>query len=372
VVEFQVLNNVLSEETFCAMKIFNTDFKISDILALAPRSAGAVLSPARMANMMAVFSSERRCADRVDGLPFAVMIEPAAVCDMKCPICAIAVSPPRETAFMELDVYKNIVDELSGAAMFLSLWNWGEPLLNPRIEEMAGHATRRNMLSAIHTNGRTLKGRKAEGMIEGGLCYLVVSFDGAARESYGVIRGEENFGLVRGNVEAFTALKKKTRSRLPIVEIKMIVTRDNENEMSEFIKLGRSMGADRVTFRRLVWSHNEKVMDMAPIHEEYRQKYTMGSSVRKGKVPCNRLWRSSVILANGDVTPCCSDTRFEYIMGNVNDPGGFRKIWNNEKYRAFRRGIMENPHSIPICRTCPADSFRGDTFIKPSQRGLKF
>jgi hypothetical protein len=52
-------------------------------------------------------------------------------------------------------------------------------------------------------------------------------------------------------------------------------------------------------------------------------------------------------------------------MGNVKEPGGFSAIWNNAKYRNFRRKLLEDPQSLSICSTCPSASFRGDTYLYP-------
>lgn len=345
------------------MRIFNTEFDLTDTLALSRRGARAFMSPRRLANAARVLASERRRSDVVSGLPFAVMAEPSAVCDMKCPMCALAVSWPRTPAFLSCALYETIIGELGPTALFLNLWTWGEPLLNPEIGAMVGLATKKNIPTSMHTNGRNLRGRVSEQLIRGGLCYMVVSFDGATEETYGAIRGRENFALVRDNVRQFIELRKSMRSKLPLVEFKMIVTRENQDEIPAFTELGKQLGADRIAFRRLVLTHTPNAVDMAPDRAEYRQM-EVSAAPAKNALHCNRPWRSTVILASGDVVPCCDDSSFEHVMGNINEPGGFAEIWNNDRYRTFRRRLIQDPASIRICSVCPENSFRGDIFIK--------
>jgi len=349
------------------MKIFNADFNFADINALFPRAAESILSVRRLSNAAKIILSEQKRSEVVTGMPFAVMVEPSAICDMKCPICALPSSAPRKLSFLKFDVYKKFIEELGSTLIFLNLWNWGEPLLHPDIGDMVELATEKKIMTAIHTNGIGLRGEKALELIQGGLCYLVISFDGAFEQSYSIIRGKDNFNFVRQNVASFMKLKNSPRPRLPLVELKMIVTKDNENEMREFLDMGKNLGVERTTFRRLVWAHNPQIEKMAPTQIEFRQKHGLNADNKKRKLPCNRPWRSAVILANGDVVPCCSDTNFEYVMGNINEPGGFRQIWNNDRFRSFRSKLIKDPDLISICKLCPADNFRGDTFIRPGE-----
>ena len=349
------------------MRIFNTEFNIDDVLTLEPSGARSILSLRRLTNAARVIASERKHSCTVAGLPFAINVEPSAVCDMKCPICALTVSPPRTPPFLNWDIYKSIIGEFGSMAIFLNLWTWGEPLLNPRIGEMISLAKKNRILTAIHTNGKNLSGPIAEHLIRDCLCYIVVSFDGATKESYGAIRGAENFVIVRENVAEFMRLRKTLRSELPLVELKMIVTRYNQNEIHHFAELGKLLGVDRITYRRLVLAHTPKTAEMVPEYKEYRPIDASAHGYARS-LYCNRPWRSSVILASGDVVPCCDDSRFEHIMGNISDPGGFAAIWNNEKYRAFRHKLINDPTSIQICSKCPENSFREDIFIKPENQ----
>jgi radical SAM protein with 4Fe4S-binding SPASM domain len=75
--------------------------------------------------------------------------------------------------------------------------------------------------------------------------------------------------------------------------------------------------------------------------------------VIKNRFPdrCARLWFNPVITWDGKVIPCCFDKDAEYIMGDM-IVESFREIWNGQKFRDFRKGVMKNRQGIEICRNC--------------------
>jgi radical SAM protein with 4Fe4S-binding SPASM domain len=66
---------------------------------------------------------------------------------------------------------------------------------------------------------------------------------------------------------------------------------------------------------------------------------------------CLWPWLETYITAVGDVTPCCrNNDNMHYICGNV-FRDSFNSIWNNAKYRQFRRFLREN-RLLGLCRDC--------------------
>jgi radical SAM protein with 4Fe4S-binding SPASM domain len=68
---------------------------------------------------------------------------------------------------------------------------------------------------------------------------------------------------------------------------------------------------------------------------------------------CTAAWRSITVLADGSIVPCCRDPRGHYTMGNVAD--GVLAVWNNARFRAFRKAMIERRDKMPICRVCPGE-----------------
>jgi radical SAM protein with 4Fe4S-binding SPASM domain len=91
-----------------------------------------------------------------------------------------------------------------------------------------------------------------------------------------------------------------------------------------------------------------------PLEKSMSRYETNGSLfVIKNRFPdrCARLWFNPVITWDGKVIPCCFDKDAEYIMGDM-IVESFREIWNGQKFRDFRKGVMKNRQGIEICRNC--------------------
>jgi len=68
---------------------------------------------------------------------------------------------------------------------------------------------------------------------------------------------------------------------------------------------------------------------------------------------CKRLWLNTTINWEGSVTPCCFDKDSEYSFNNINDEETtFKNTWKNKGYMKFRKNVMTNRKSIPMCLNC--------------------
>jgi MoaA/NifB/PqqE/SkfB family radical SAM enzyme len=255
------------------MNIMNAQFNLHEFYVLSFRVIKTMISPKRVNNIFAAFKSLKTRKDHVPGMPSVMMVEPSAICNMQCPVCALYVQPIRKPSFLDFELYKKILNELESSVIILTLWNWGEPLLNPEIGSMVALATKKKILTSITTNGMELKGKIAEELISGGLCHLVVSLDSASPEVYNKLRGYGFFNEIISNVSDFITIRNRKRSKLPLVELKMLVTRDNENEIEEFKNLKFITGVDRIRFRRLVWAHNPELIEKAPTISSFRMPH---------------------------------------------------------------------------------------------------
>ena len=68
---------------------------------------------------------------------------------------------------------------------------------------------------------------------------------------------------------------------------------------------------------------------------------------------CTAPWRGLTVLCDGSILPCCRDVRGRYTMGNVAD--GVLKVWNNQRFRAFRKNLARRRDKMPICNVCPGE-----------------
>jgi len=69
-----------------------------------------------------------------------------------------------------------------------------------------------------------------------------------------------------------------------------------------------------------------------------------------GTSACRQPWTSPMVLANGDVVPCCETGRAGPVVGNLTQ-SSLPEILNGEAHRAVRAAILDGRPTLP-CRTC--------------------
>ena len=139
--------------------------------------------------------------------------------------------------------------------------------------------------------------------------------------------------------------------------MQFIVMRHNEHEVDKVRHMAKDIGVDALKLKTVCLEMEVKGQKMKnakylPENEKYR-RYDKNLNKKDIKSGCTRLWLTSVINWDGSVSPCCYDPNRVFDFGNTFTDGGFRKVWNNEKYKSFRKMIIEKKASVPMCRECP-------------------
>jgi radical SAM protein with 4Fe4S-binding SPASM domain len=164
--------------------------------------------------------------------------------------------------------------------------------------------------------------------------------------------------------------KKKRGSGNLFIQIQFVVMKHNEHEILKIKKMATEIGVDKLLFKSVGVQTAEEAREFLPDNPEYRRYELEGdsliwkSSQNLATNECASLWESTVINWDGSVTPCCYDFNGEYTLGNVFSDGGFRRVWNNGRYRDFRARILSKRRSIPLCAICPGSPGDGEYFLE--------
>jgi len=265
----------------------------------------------------------------------------------------------RKEGNMNLEKYKHLIDEIADHVIFLFLWNYGEPLMNKDLPEMIRYAKSKDMVVITSSNIQLLNPQSAKDIIASGLDYLTISFDGASEDTYTKYRdvkagNQGTFERAIKNIQMLVQEKNKQKSKTPLLNLQFIVMKDNEKEIAKIKELANTMGVDRLVLKKPVIATKENLDKFLPkdkkfIINPYEESYTKDTF-------CIRPWVQSVVNWDGSVGPCCYDHKFKFIFGNAFEEG-FKQIWNNEKYVAFRKQIANNLNNIDICRHCTGKNF---------------
>jgi MoaA/NifB/PqqE/SkfB family radical SAM enzyme len=132
-------------------------------------------------------------------LPKAAVIDPINICNLDCPLCA-SKNQNYEKGKMTFDTFKMVLDKIPSLRLVI-LFNWGEPLLHHEIFNIIKESVSRNIYTITHTNfSLKQKAEFFEKLVLSGLHQLVISADGASKETYEKYRVKGNFNWVIDNI----------------------------------------------------------------------------------------------------------------------------------------------------------------------------
>jgi radical SAM protein with 4Fe4S-binding SPASM domain len=267
---------------------------------------------------------------------------------------------------MSYNDFKKIIEEVGDYLIFVALWNYGEPLLNPDIAKMIGYCSSKGLITILSTNGNLLTPGKSLELFTAGLKYLIIGIDGVSEDTYQRYRSAGKLSEIEYNVREAHNLKKANEFKFPIIDLQFIVMKDNERQAESFFPLARAWGAERASLKRFIMFKDTGFRDeFVPQNENYvLDCYKKGNSIYKNF--CPTPWQALVIDSNGWVVPCCSDYFSKKNMGDAFRQD-LKKIWNNNIYMAFRREIKNNINSIDICSNCCNNSGQSGSFISVRQ-----
>ncbi|MEZ4830223.1 MAG: SPASM domain-containing protein [Bacteroidia bacterium] len=290
------------------------------------------------------------------GNPVKIGIEPTTSCNLRCPECPSGLrSFTRPTGMMNLELHKDIIDQLHRDLVFLLLYFQGEPYLNPRFPDMVAYAREKGIYTATSTNGHYLTPEKARITIESGLSEVLISIDGTTQETYQSYRVGGNLEKVKEGVRNLVSARKQAGTLYPFIVIQFLVVRPNEHQIADIQQLGKELGVDQVVFKTAQIYDYENGSELIPTIEKY-SRYRQGNDGKfhlKNRLDnqCWKLWHGAEITWDGKVLPCCFDKDGEYIMGDLREQP-FTEIWQNEAYYQFRSQLLRSRREIEMCRNC--------------------
>jgi len=300
------------------------------------------------------------------GYPFVLMVEPTNFCNLRCPLCPSGNGTmTRARGNMKFENFRQVVDQIGEYLFLILFWNQGEPFINKHLLEMVSYAHRAKIATLISTNGHFIrKPEDARRIIDSGLGELIVSLDGATRESYNLYRVGGDFDTVLEAIQILVAEKQAMKRETPTLHLQFIVFKHNEHEMSRIREMAKALGADKFSYKTAQVYTLEEAQQYLPTNNLYsryeprRDDLRMKAHFENG---CRHIWYSAVINWEGSVTPCCFDKDALFRLGNAFDGKAFQEIWHGQRYGHFRRAVLQDRASIDMCRNC-SEGLRGGLF----------
>lgn len=328
--------------------------------------------------------------DPLEGQSLLVILDTTTICNLRCRQCFHSLYHVRGLPYrqheMPPELFEKILDQLEGHIRSLILSCSAEPFTNRDFHRYLAIARRRvpTIEKWIATNGLLLDEALARDLIETRLDWMVVSIDGARRETYNAIRSGGDFDRLMSRLDMINRLKAKMGSERPFLRFNVTLSRTNLAELPLFVDLAREKQVMEVTFQHLVpfrglnlehetlfYESRRKVQDvfkrtraraqelgirLGDLHDIPNPLQCFGDLLadmarRLLRSPegfsCAQPWYTVAFNSRGVVFPCVNWLDGP-PMGDIAQQN-FREIWEGEHYRRVQ---AELSGALPLRRRC--------------------
>jgi len=275
----------------------------------------------------------------VSKFPTHIDIELSSSCNLNCPMCYTTTDEFKQNVdrtLLDFNLYKKIIDECSKHRSHYSIrLSWrGEAFLNPQIYEMIKYAKQKGIKEvSTLTHGGFLDPEKFEELVDLGLDWLTISFDGVD-ETYEQVRAPLKYKESLEKIKKYSEIKKRKKSVKPVLKIQGIwpaIAKNPEKFFSTFEPL-----VDQVASLPLV-DYLRKDTEI-----EYIENFT-----------CPVLYQRMTVDALGQVKLCYNDEMGNINVGDLNFQT-VEEVWRGELLQNARdihlkhKGVEE----LEPCKHC--------------------
>jgi MoaA/NifB/PqqE/SkfB family radical SAM enzyme len=314
---------------------------------------------------------------RPGSYPIALQLEPTVRCQLNCPLCPRErVNRGRGEGLMPFGDYANLLAEVGPRLLAIAFWQWGEPLLHPRLPEMVALAKRHGLLTLLATNGQTDPDEARLGdLFAAGLDMLIVALDGITEEVYSGFRQGGSAAATRRLIaEAVRQREARPGADRPLLNARIIATRASEPEIAAARDYARAAGVDLFSVKSVsLYDSADPDHAALPAARGLRSFQYQGrdeaAAYAASPNRCLKPWSWPTLRHDGELLLCECDHALAHSLGNVFASGSFRAVWRSERARELRRAFPASGRvELEFCRRCRYkldDAIRETTALRP-------
>lgn len=292
--------------------------------------------------------------------PFALQLEPTTQCQLDCTLCPrIRANSRSPIGHMDYDNYEKLIRELGPYLLAVALWQWGEPLLHPRISDMVRLAHQFGIMTMISTNGQVNPADfDLKALFAAGLDLLIISMDGASQDIYQKFRRGGRVEFARRFIRAAAQAKRDLKAVRPYINLRTIATSENEHEVEHVRAVAKADGADFFSVKSVSLYYDDDPDDCRlPTEKNYRSFQYQGieeaEAYRRMPNFCTKPWSWPTLRYDGALLVCECDHSRQQEIGNVFQASSFREVWHGKRAREIRYHFnREGLIDLEFCRRC--------------------
>lgn len=265
-----------------------------------------------------------------------IYIEIWNACNLKCAFC---IQNDREVKQLTLDEFKYILEQIDPYCDYVYLHILGEPLMHPMLKDILALLAKYQKKVMITTNGTLLKD-KYELLINSTVQQVNISLHSFPYHQQ-----------VKYLEDIFETAIKLSKAKIH-VNYRLWSIKDNEldNVAQKLLKaVLNHYQVDEVEVKRL------QRFDLAPyIHLHFEEVFewpTLSLPYVSNEGTCLGLRQMIGILSNGEVVPCCLDSKGEASLGNIFQTS-FKDIMESKKLIEALEGFNKRQVKLELCKHC--------------------
>ena len=314
----------------------------------------------RAANSLLAALEARMRIRRPHSYPIALQLEPTIHCQLDCPYCPrMKAMPGMELGHMKWNDYERLLAEVGPHITAIAFWQWGEPLLHPRIADMVALANRYGLITFMSTNAQAVCSETDfNNLVSSGLDMMIVSMDGATQEVYEKFRVGGELAQLKRFVDGLVQAKQKLAVTNPIINIRVVATSENEGDIEAVRDYARSAGADVFCVKSVSLYHDDDVDHPSLPRDRQHRSFQYRDSAAKEQyrcIPnyCRKPWAWPMLRYDGTLLFCECDHTMTANLGNVFVADSFRTVWQGPVAQNFRDKYHSNGTiDLEFCQRC--------------------
>ncbi len=265
-----------------------------------------------------------------------IYVEITNICNLNCSFCSKDNRPKEE---MSLENFELILKKIKNYTKSIYLHVKGEPLLYSKLDDLLTLCDQYNMKVKITTNGTLLKDK-----------YQILNAHPSLKQVNVSLHSENNTKNYFEEVfDASNRLKN-----IPIIyriwllddyKLDVLSTRIVD-KIIDYYKLDNSFK------EKILKDKNIKIRDNLYLDKDNYFKWPNETKTSNNKTGTCFGTRSHIaILVNGDVVPCCLDSKGVLKLGNI-FKDDMIDILNNQLFKDINNGFKNHKVIASLCQNC--------------------
>jgi len=256
--------------------------------------------------------------------PRGVLIYLTDACTLNCTHCGIV--KEKNAKYMEYRCFEKLLNLLQRKKCYIVAISGGEPLLHPKLFEIASEIRKNKMLVVLGIAGVGLEENQIHNIVKSGISCVQISLDGSNERTNSIFRGQGVFNEIIKNIKLLQ--KKEIR-----VNLATCICKENLRDFNAILDLFLSLNAYEVKvqfwqktsenniFSELSNEEREHILEQILDFEDKYDKHgwisidTTFNSAKYNYLKENQnIEEKFIVYPNGDVKS--SETGGNYI-GNI-------------------------------------------------------